>query len=154
MTSFWEATHPTADSMSQTVVPPGWGSVFQFDSDISSGSAYDVSQYNDDVHDGDVLIVPKENVFGIMYGAWPMVVVGDHPDCAFHALKQGVTWETFLHDNPQYTGAFIEAVAYATVKHPDLKHLTSDQRAEFARKLLTEVQPRIDHNEVEHLREF
>lgn len=48
--------------------------VFTFD---DSGSAYDQTQVRADVHDGDVLHIPSENVVGFLMRAWPVAVSAD-----------------------------------------------------------------------------
>jgi hypothetical protein len=39
--------------------------------------AYDASQCDDGIRDGDVLVVPAEGVIGILVQAWPTAVVWD-----------------------------------------------------------------------------
>jgi len=48
----------------------------------STRDAYDISQYDDDVKDGDILIVPSEGVVGILVQAWPSAVTEEHGE--FH----------------------------------------------------------------------
>ena len=50
-----------------------------------TGTAYDTSQWNEDIHDGDVLIVPSEGVVGFMLSAWPIAVT-EEPGY-FHQLN-------------------------------------------------------------------
>lgn len=59
----------------------------------SSGEAYDASQYDDDIKDGDVLHVPSEKVTGLLVKAWPTAVTEKHG--SFHRLADGITWESF-----------------------------------------------------------
>ena len=52
--------------------------------------AYDSSQSEDNIHDGDVLVTPKS--IAILTQAWPIVVTGEQGE--FHTLKSEYTWET------------------------------------------------------------
>jgi len=45
--------------------------VVTFAADVSTGEAYDLTQWNDEICDGDVLSVPAEGVVGVMFKAWP-----------------------------------------------------------------------------------
>ncbi|WP_199570569.1 hypothetical protein [Streptomyces murinus] len=60
------------DSSTQTPAatePPVTGpKVHRFD---STGDAYDATQWNDEIRDGDVLVVESEGVVGILRSAWP-----------------------------------------------------------------------------------
>ncbi len=40
----------------------------------STGEAYDASQCDDGIHDGDILSVPSEHVVGILLEAWPTAI--------------------------------------------------------------------------------
>lgn len=40
----------------------------------STGEAYDASQCDENIHDGDVLIVRNERVAGVLDQAWPVAV--------------------------------------------------------------------------------
>jgi hypothetical protein len=50
----------------------------------STGEAYDASQTDDTIKDGDVLHVPSEHVTGFLYQAWPMALSTEHG--AFHTF--------------------------------------------------------------------
>lgn len=62
----------------------------------STGEAYDASQtdyyrfagdgglHRIEVHDGDLLVVPSEGVYGFLYQAWPVAVSSKHGE--FHGL--------------------------------------------------------------------
>lgn len=39
--------------------------------------AYGQTQWDDDIHDGDVLVVDKAGIYGFLLKAWPVAVVGD-----------------------------------------------------------------------------
>lgn len=55
----------------------------------STSDAYNASQCDDNIKDGDVLVVPSEGVIGFMYGAWPIAVVyADDDPGAFHVLGE------------------------------------------------------------------
>lgn len=59
----------------------------------SSKEAYDASQTQDEIHDGDLLFVPSEQLAGVLVGAWPVAVTEQRGE--FHRLAEGITWETF-----------------------------------------------------------
>jgi hypothetical protein len=40
----------------------------------STGDAYDASQCDENAHDGDILAIPDEGVWGILFKAWPVAV--------------------------------------------------------------------------------
>lgn len=48
--------------------------------------AYDETQTNSDIQDGDVLIVPDEGVVGIMFYAWPTALTAESG--AFHTFVE------------------------------------------------------------------
>ena len=45
--------------------------LFTFD---NSTEAYDATQTRDDISDGDVIVVPSENIVGYLVQAWPVAV--------------------------------------------------------------------------------
>jgi hypothetical protein len=53
----------------------------------STGEAYDATQTDDAIKDGDVLVVPSENVVGFLAKAWPVALSAEHG--AFHTLEDG-----------------------------------------------------------------
>ena len=65
-------------------------SVHTFDG-MSSGQAYDWTQCNDEVRFGDVLIVPREGIVGIMVAAWPLAVTRSHGQ--FHQIDPAIGWD-------------------------------------------------------------
>jgi hypothetical protein len=50
----------------------------------STGEAYDTTQTDDSINDGDVLLIPSEDVAGFLFKAWPVAITPEHG--AFHAL--------------------------------------------------------------------
>jgi hypothetical protein len=62
----------------------------------STGEAYDDSQCNEDIHDGDVLVVASEGVVGILVKAWPIAITEARG--AFHFVKDGDTVSRFVTD--------------------------------------------------------
>lgn len=50
----------------------------------SSGDAYDATQTDETINDGDVLVVESERVVGFLVKAWPVAVTPEHG--AFHSL--------------------------------------------------------------------
>ena len=69
----------------------------------ATGEGYDLTQTDDDIHDGDVLAVPREGVYGFLYEAWPIAVVGGPGH--FHSPNL----EPLLADKPQYADAVAQA---------------------------------------------
>lgn len=59
--------------------------VFRF---ADTGLAYDASQCDDEIRDGDILVVESERVVGVLVGAWPVAVTSEHGQ--FHTLEQGL----------------------------------------------------------------
>jgi hypothetical protein len=55
----------------------------------STGEAYDHSQYDENIKDGDVLSVPNEGVHGYLHHAWPVAVVHNGDPGAFHTFEGG-----------------------------------------------------------------
>ena len=53
----------------------------------STGQAYNQTQVDDSIKDGDVLIVPSEGVYGFLNEAWPIAVVGQGE---FHTVRPGM----------------------------------------------------------------
>jgi hypothetical protein len=60
-------------------------------SELDDEEAYDETQTNDTIKDGDVIIV-KHGV-AVMYRAWPVLVAGHAEE--FHRLNPGTSWATF-----------------------------------------------------------
>jgi hypothetical protein len=58
----------------------------------STLEAYDASQTDDGIRDGDVLAVPSEGVYGLLLEAWPVAVTEERG--SFHWLEEGRGWET------------------------------------------------------------
>lgn len=72
-------------------------------------SAYDESQCNDLIKDGDILVTPR--TVGVLVEAWPVVVHGLNGERGqFHRLE-GHTWETF--EGGKYAAAAAEALELA-----------------------------------------
>lgn len=63
----------------------------------STGEAYDASQCDDNISDGDVLVVPSERVVGVLVRAWPVAVTPEHGE--LHGLLDGVEWADFEDGN-------------------------------------------------------
>ncbi|MBH0778787.1 hypothetical protein [Nocardia bovistercoris] len=90
----------------------------------TSAEAYDASQCHDDIVDGDILLVPSEEIAGWLSGAWPIAVTCEHGE--FHQLN----------------------VAYA-IEH---ESLGPDTRAVIDRKTEEAIGALAAHNAVEALR--
>lgn len=91
-----------------------------------SGDAYNQTQYRDDIHSGDILVVPSEQVIGVMVSAWPTAVTVAHGK--FHAVTPDKTWDEvaliwaaedvqkeWLKEKPDYAEALIQARLLADV---------------------------------------
>jgi hypothetical protein len=79
--------------------------VHRFDAYTDSGEAYALTQCDDRIQDGDVLIVPREGIVGFLFQAWPLAIKGrGHFD--YITNREG-----FLDENPQYADvlAYCEA---------------------------------------------
>jgi len=74
----------------------------------STGEAYDASQCDDDISDGDVLVVPSESVVGVLIQAWPCAVGTLHGE--FHTAGPELDWSAVeqtsgkLHDYSESYG--------------------------------------------------
>lgn len=64
--------------------------VHSFDG-MGSGTAYDMTQCDDAIRFGDVLIVPREGIVGIMVAAWPLAVTQAHG--SFHVIDPAIGFE-------------------------------------------------------------
>lgn len=71
----------------------------------TTAEAYNASQCSDDIKDGDVLIAEQEGVVGIMVSAWPTALEADGPTGAFHALADGLTWESWELEEGRYAAS-------------------------------------------------
>lgn len=77
----------------------------------STAEAYNMSQTWDAIQDGDILIVPSENVVGVMIEAWPVAVSENTGE--FHKLDDDIDWSAIptLTDTPKdYSQSFEMAV--------------------------------------------
>jgi hypothetical protein len=77
-----------------------------------SGEAYDASQSDDAIRDGDVLAVLSEGAVAVLCQAWPIVVASREPAVTgettrFHTFEPGHGW-----DDPEYAG-YAASVALA-----------------------------------------
>lgn len=72
--------------MAKTITSP---SVHRFD---DTGDAYDSTQCDDSIKDGDVIVVESEGVVGVLIQAWPVAVTEKHGD--LHTPVEGFDWES------------------------------------------------------------
>lgn len=79
-----------------------------------SGEAYDASQCSDHIHDGDVLLVPREGRVAVLVEAWPVLVGTGDPGPAFHSWNPGVTFAT--SDDGKYLNSAIVGTVLLTVE--------------------------------------
>ena len=70
-----------------------------------SGTAYDETQWRDDIHDGDVLYVPQEHIVGFLYEACPCALTKNNGH--LHDIKA----EWFNDEN---VGKYINTLYVAT----------------------------------------
>lgn len=83
----------------------------------STSAAYDASQMDSDIKDGDVLVVASEGVIGFLMGAWPVAVAyaEDDPGC-FHTMRDP---EQTLFEGRDYS-ASIEACRRTAEEDADI----------------------------------
>lgn len=77
------------------------------------GTAYDSSQTNEDIRDGDVLLVPSEGRAAVLVEAWPTLAYGTEPGC-FHTLDDHTDWTRFV--NGTYLSSAVTAIALGTAE--------------------------------------
>jgi hypothetical protein len=58
----------------------------------TTGEAYDASQTDDRIRDGDILHVPTEDVVGILLEAWPVAITEKHGE--FHLANDDLDWSS------------------------------------------------------------
>lgn len=73
----------------------------------STGEAYDQTQWDDNIKDGDVIVCNEGKSVAILVEAWPAIVKGERGE--FHGFEEGVTWETL--DEGKYAEAYKIAMA-------------------------------------------
>jgi len=76
-----------------------------------TGTAYDSTQWRDDIHDGDVLIIPSEKAVGFLASAWPVAVTAEPG-----YLHQLVTPGVISDPTPAQQQGFERAVEIAKQK--------------------------------------
>lgn len=62
----------------------------------TSAEVYAFSQTCDVIKDGDVLVVPDEDVVGVLVGAWPVAASPEHG--SFHPTQPGFDWANVAWD--------------------------------------------------------
>jgi len=67
-----------------------------------TGEAYDATQCDESVHQGDILVIPSEQVVGVAY-TWPIAVTFEHGN--LHTLLPGN-----LHLDPFFEGEDLGAL--------------------------------------------
>ena len=75
--------------------------------ELSTGDAYDETQTNDAIKDGDVIVCNGGETVAILIEAWPTAVKG--PAGELHSLMEGVSWLTL--DGGKYAEAYKIAMA-------------------------------------------
>ncbi len=76
----------------------------------SSGEAYDACQCDEDIKDGDVLIIKSEKVVGIA-GTWPVAVTVENGE--LHVIAAGVSAEEFADGDEALVAGLVAARAVA-----------------------------------------
>lgn len=94
----------------------------------TSGGAYNASQTNDEIHDGDILLVPSEGRAAVLVKAWPVYALGtaEPGSGAFDQLDPEVNWQTF--DDGAYLANASVAVTLHTVLVQRAAGLPTDER--------------------------
>jgi hypothetical protein len=96
--------------MATTTTGDGMVHVHEFP---DGGEAYDASQCEDEIRDGDVLLVTGQGA-GVLVQAWPTLVVGEVE--AFHTFAEGggspYTWDN-LDDGKYVESARVAREAWA-----------------------------------------
>jgi len=72
---------------------------------LSSGEAYDASQCDENIRNGDVLVIKEEEVVGWLLDAWPVAITREHGE--FHLPAVGKDPREF--DN----GKWVESISKA-----------------------------------------
>ena len=76
-----------------------------------SGEAYDATQVDERIKNGDVLIVPSEKVAGVLVEAWPVAVTEAFGH--FHQFSKDADISAFPSVSKDKIYDFTDAVAYA-----------------------------------------
>lgn len=76
----------------------------------TSGQAYDSSQCDDSIHDGDLLVVPSERALAILCKAWPVALTEQTAGKAFHTFAG---YDVFCRDDSRdgYLGDMVRATS-------------------------------------------
>lgn len=91
--------------------------VHTFAGDVDSGLAYDFTQCDDRIHDGDVLIVPSEGIVGFLAAAWPIAIKGGGE---FHRITDR---DAFLDETPQYASVIAYCDGRRAPRKPARRHI-------------------------------
>jgi hypothetical protein len=91
--------------------------VFEF---ASTREAYNMSQTDPTIRDGDVLVVPSERAVGVLVEAWPTALRDDLKGEEFHVLADAVTWDAV----PSVDGGTKDYLASAALAERELEGLT------------------------------
>ncbi len=75
--------------------------------DLSTGEAYDRTQWDDEVKDGDIIVCNEGKSVAILVEAWPTLVKGEEGE--FHTFMRDGTWQTL--DGGKYVEAHKIAMA-------------------------------------------
>lgn len=79
----------------------------------TSGEAYDASQTNEAIKDGDLLVVQSEQCVAILVSAWPAAAFGGSAESAFHPVNaEGFADEAsawLAMDGGKYAASYVAA---------------------------------------------
>lgn len=71
-----------------------------------SEDVYDITQSDDNIKDGDVLVVKKEKIIGILVGAWPYAITSNVG--MFHKFVSDQSWNNM--ENGKYLESYKKAL--------------------------------------------
>jgi hypothetical protein len=114
----------------------------------STGEAYDASQCDDAIRDGDLLHVPSEGVVGILCGAWPVAVTAAHG--AFHTLGAGASWAALGGNEARTDTYWVHPCKYVVVIDGEPVEFDGKLDAEDAAREARTTVRRVDGEPYEH----
>jgi hypothetical protein len=87
----------------------------------TTGEAYDTSQWNSAIHDGDVLFVPSEGVYGFLFEAWPIAVTKAHGEFHGPAVdRRPATRDEWVAAHPAYAESWDIAAGWAIAEKHEI----------------------------------
>jgi hypothetical protein len=87
----------------------------------STGEAYNTSQWDSKITDGDVLFVPSEGVFGFLFEAWPIAVTVAHGEFHGPAVdRKPATRHQWVAAHPAYAESWDIAAGWAIAEGAEI----------------------------------